>query len=180
MLLATTICYAEPTAYTADQAVSSVAFTGSQEGLAFTGSFSDFSARIVFDPENLAASSITANVATASADTNNNDRDTLLVGNDWLASMLWPTATFASTSISTADIAGQLIATGNLTLRDVTREVQLTFSLTEVAEQPQTRRFSGSMNVQRLSFGVGQGDWADTRWVANDVVITIDLLLVPE
>jgi len=180
LVLATTVCNAELPTYVADPTASSVAFTGSQEGLAFTGNFSEFSTRIEFDPENLAGSRISAQVATASADTDNEDRDTLLVGNDWLASMLWPTANFVSTAITSTNIPGQFVATGNLTLRDVAQAVALTFSITNSPEQPEAKRFAGTMKVQRLNFGVGRGDWADTRWVADDVAITIDLLLMPE
>lgn len=180
LLLAATLCAAELPTYTAEPAASAVSFTGSQEGLKFTGNFGEFNARITFDPDGLAASSISATVSTASADSKNKDRDTLLVGSDWLASALWPSATFVSTAIKAGDKPDQFIANGKLTLRDISQEVRLTFSITDSTLQPEAKQFTGSMNVQRLNFGVGKGDWADTRWVANEVVINIELLLLPE
>jgi len=35
----------------------------------------------------------------------------------------------------------------------------------------------GQFAIRRLDFGVGQGDWKSTEWVANDVTISFALRL---
>ena len=37
----------------------------------------------------------------------------------------------------------------------------------------------GSANLKRLAFGLGQGDWASTEWVGDDVDVRFDLKLAP-
>jgi polyisoprenoid-binding protein YceI len=69
------------------------------------------------------------------------------------------------------------VAQGALTIRDVTREVALPFELTigphpDAAGQLQARA-SGELAIARLDYGVGQGDFASTRTVGDEVVIRI-------
>ena len=46
-----------------------------------------------------------------------------------------------------------------------------------VAADGRTARLSGGTTIQRLDFGVGQGEWTDTTWVGNAVEIHFDLAL---
>lgn len=157
-----------------DPKQSSITFIGSQENKEFTGSFSQFYALISLLPEK---NKITAKVNTGSVNSNNKDRDTLLIGEDWFNIAVWPEATFNSASVKqTAE--GNYIADGELTLRDITQTIELRFSLMPSKISPYPR-FIGSMNVRRLDFNVGKGDWMDTRWVANPVLVNIDLQLAP-
>ena len=71
-------------------------------------------------------------------------------------------------------------ALGTLTLRDVTRDLALPFTL-EVRDHPEAEgqlqaRAIGEIEVLRLDYGVGQGIWQDTSVVANEVVIKIDIV----
>jgi polyisoprenoid-binding protein YceI len=56
------------------------------------------------------------------------------------------------------------VSRGKLTLRNVTREVPITFEV-------DGKSLKGSAQLKRLDFGVGQGDWQDTEWVANEVEV---------
>ena len=38
-------------------------------------------------------------------------------------------------------------------------------------------RLQGYMDIQRLDFGIGQGEWRNTDWVGNDVRIEVALSL---
>jgi polyisoprenoid-binding protein YceI len=153
---------------------SSITFTGSQENNEFQGSFSDFYAVISLSSSQ---NNITATVKTGSVSSDNEDRDTLLVGEDWFNVNIWPEASFNSISVEQTEDGGY-IANGELTIRDITQAVELAFSLTP-SETSQYPRFIGDMNISRLDFSVGKGDWIDTRWVANPVSIHVDLQLVP-
>ncbi len=63
-----------------------------------------------------------------------------------------------------------------LTLRDVTRDVTLSFTF-EPAADSGTAVLEGGTTVRRLDFGVGQGEWRDTRWVGDEVTIRFSLFL---
>ena len=71
-------------------------------------------------------------------------------------------------------------ALGSLTLRGVTREVALPFTLT-IEDHPEDpgrlhAHAVGELTIKRLDYGVGQGQWTDTSVVADEVVIRIDIL----
>ena len=157
---------------------SSVSFDGAQQGVGFAGSFSDFDGIVVLNTKQLEASSINAAVRIASVSTDNEDRDTLLLGTDWLNAQAWSTATFSSASIS-ATGQGTYSATGALTLRNISRDVEFSFILDESTGAQKGPRMIGSIRVNRLDFEVGTGDWVDTDWVSDAVLIRIDLLLIP-
>lgn len=82
----------------------------------------------------------------------------------------WPEAEFT---------AGRIIrdgdgyrASGTLRFRDVTAPVSLSFRWTTSATG-QAARLLGSATLERLAFGVGQGDWRDTTYVGNRVDIRL-------
>ena len=54
--------------------------------------------------------------------------------------------------------------------------MDFTFESAEVSGINQGR-LSGTVKLNRLDFGVGQGFWADTSWVANEVTVQVDLSL---
>ncbi len=67
------------------------------------------------------------------------------------------------------------MADGLLRMRDQTRPVTLAFTLEQL---PDGRlRFAGKTLIRRLEFGVGQGQWANTEWVGNEVTVQVDLVL---
>jgi polyisoprenoid-binding protein YceI len=150
---------------------SAVAFTGTQLGADFTGTFEDFTATIAFSPDDLANSSVTVLIDIASANTENADRDSQIVSPDWFDAAQWPTAKFETKSfIAVADDKYEAVA--DLTIRDVTREVVLPFDLTIDGN---TAKAVGSVTIKRTDFGVGQGQWADTSQVGDDVTITVTI-----
>src|SRR5690606_23683915 len=65
-------------------------------------------------------------------------------------------------------------ATGQLTLRDVTRAVPIEFTFEHQGEEAWLK---GKANIKRLDFGVGQGEWRDTSMVGNDVEVRFALRL---
>jgi polyisoprenoid-binding protein YceI len=179
LALAATLLAAAPvqaaTQWSADPARSKLGFTGLLTGGTFQGSFNRFQPEISFDPADLAGSRFRVTVETASADTRDGDRDAILKGPDFFAVERWPKATFEATKFAAAG-PGRYTAQGKLTLRDVTRDVTLAFSFKPAADG-RTATLAGATSVNRLDFGVGQGDWRDTQMVGNEVKISFDLLL---
>ena len=69
----------------------------------------------------------------------------------------------------------RFVAEGELTLNGVTRAVPLAFTWT-----PGTPAvLEGEATLKRLDFKVGEGDWADTGLLPNDVKVHTRLRLSP-
>ncbi len=157
--------------WTVDASQSTIAFTGTQLGAGFDGVFEDFTATIAFSPDDLAGSSVEVLIDIASVDTRNADRDSQIVSPDWFDAAQWPTAKFETKSFSEIE-PGRYQAVADLTIRDVTREVTLPFDLMITGDQAEAK---GSVTIARTDFGVGQGQWADTSQVGDDVTINITI-----
>lgn len=150
-----------------DKAASRLSFTGAQGGAAFTGAFSNFDATIVLDPADLAAAKIEVVVAMGSATTGDRQRDDALLSSDWFAVKSFPTASFSSSALA-ATGEGAYEATGALTIRDISRDLTLPFTLTiengrAVAD--------GAVTLMRADYGVGQGEFADDKWAGLEVKV---------
>lgn len=163
------------TAWVADAAASRLGFTGTLAGGTFDGRFHRFEPDIVFDPADLAGSRFLVTIETGSADTQDADRDAILKGPEFFAVERWPAARFEATRFAAAG-AGRYTAQGRLTLRDITREVTLTFTFRPAADG-RVAQLNGETTVRRLDFGVGQGEWRDTQWVGDDVKVVFALEL---
>ena len=163
------------TRWTADAARSRLEFTGTLAAGAFNGRFGRFRPDIVFDPADLAGSRFEVTVETGSADTQEAERDAILKGPEFFAAERWPTARFAANQF-TATGPGRYTAQGRLTLRDVTRDVTLTFTFKPAANGT-TAALEGGTTIRRLDFGVGQGEWRDTQWVGDEVKVQFNLSL---
>jgi len=163
------------TVWVTDAARSRLGFTGTLSGGSFDGSFQRFQPEITFDPADLAGSRFRVSIETDSADTLDADRDTILKGREFFVVDRWPVARFEAERFSAAG-PGRYTAQGKLTLRDVTRDVTLSFTF-EPAADAGTAMLEGGTTVRRLDFGVGQGEWRDTRWVGDEVTIRFSLFL---
>ena len=175
LLLAAAGAAPAATEWVTDPTRSRLVFTAVQAGGEFDGRFQRFRPAIRFDPGELSSGRFDVVIETGSADTGDTDRDALLSGSDFFATDRWPTARFEATRFSAAG-PSRYDANGLLTIRDVTRPVTVSFAF-EVQTDGRTARLSGSTVIQRLEFGVGQGEWRDTTWVGDDVKIRFELLL---
>ncbi len=167
------------TAYTVDMDKSSLGFTAKQSGGDVDGRFEKFDAQIVFADADLDGSSFKVEVDTGSVNTEDDDRDTLLRGEDLFDTSKYPKARFVTTGF-TRKSPGNYEAQGKLTVRDVTRDIRLPFTFATAQEGGQTVGWlKGGVTLKRLNFGVGQGDWKDTSEVANEVQVKFSLRLLP-
>jgi polyisoprenoid-binding protein YceI len=118
------------------------------------GRFGSFSGTIV-TAENLADSSVTAEIDLASIDTNNAQRDEHIRSRDFFEVDKHPTMTFTSTSVR-PDGEGYLV-TGDLTLKGITKGVTLKLELNGIGPDAYggTRAgFSATTEISRKDFGV--------------------------
>jgi polyisoprenoid-binding protein YceI len=158
--------------WTVDPARSSLGFSGTQTGSHFDGQFSRYKAAVTFDPDHPETSRIVVDVDLGSATTGDKQRDIALPGKDWFDVAHFPTARFVSTSIRRRG-GNAYVATGNLTLRGVTRPILLPFTLTIDGD---SARATGRAQLVRNAFGVGQGAWSSGQWVALEVGVDINIV----
>jgi polyisoprenoid-binding protein YceI len=175
-LAAPPVSPAEPAIWRMDAAASHLTFTPRLAGGEFTGRFERFEVTLRFSPADLAHSSLQVAVDLLSARTGDTDRDAALQGGDFFATSSWPRARFTSSSIRALG-GDRYEARGQLTLRDVTRDVLVPFRFESGAPSGGKARLSGSTTVQRLTFNVGQGEWRSTEWLDDRVRIDYTVAL---
>lgn len=146
-------------------------FTAQYSGTAIDGSFARWDSRIVFDPEDLPGSSIKVTIDLSSVQTGDGERDDMLKGESFFGTATNPNAQFASTSIRESG-AGRYVANGTLSLHGKTRPMAVRFNLKIDGNRATA---SGTASLQRLSFGVGQGEWSSTDQIADAVAIDFNL-----
>ena len=167
-----------------DKAHSSVDFSVRHFFTPVSGTFSDYDIELLFDPDNLEGSSIDVTIDAASVTTRNDRRDNDLRSDSFFEVETWPTITFVSERIESAG-DDQYVAHGQLTIRDVTQDFALPFTLLGVMEfdeqrAAQMRRkavagFTADASLNRLDYGVGSGSWTSTAVVGNEVDVSISI-----
>jgi polyisoprenoid-binding protein YceI len=129
-----------------------------------------------FSPDNLAGSRLDVVVEINSLDTGDQERDDTLRSADLLAVSKFPQAHFAATQINRS--AAGYEALGKLTIRGVTRDARIPFTLRTATENGAPVGYmNGKTSVRRLDYGVGQGDWKATDQVGNEVAVSFALRL---
>ncbi len=154
-----------------DHSHSQLTFDAAAEGVAFTGRFATWDADIHFDPKQLAKSKVVVTIETASALTGEGSRDDSAHGPDWLASAMFPKATFTTRSIKDLG-SGKYEATGDLTIRDATQTVTFPFTLAMTGDDVTV---TGQTVIDRSKFGVGQGEYGTPEVVPFDVTVKVSL-----
>lgn len=114
----------QPGEYNLDPSHTHVGFAVKHFGLSkVRGQFEEFSG-VVTVGENPLESSVSATIQTESFNSRDNDRDTHIKSGDFLEVDKFPTMTFQSTGLK-QDGDDEYILTGDLTIKDVTRPVEL-------------------------------------------------------
>jgi polyisoprenoid-binding protein YceI len=164
--------------WVADPVKSQLTFTATQEGAKFSGRFSEFTSSLelqVVDTE-VALLQLGAVIQLGSVDTQYGERDDYLKQADWFHIDVWPEARYKAISIRQLG-GNQFVADGELTLRDIKQPIQIALELT-LEENGERGQLAGTASLSRLDFGVGQGDWTDTKWVGDEVNVRFELYLL--
>jgi polyisoprenoid-binding protein YceI len=148
---------------------STLGFTTTWSGQAIEGRFDRWRADINFSPEALERSRLRVTIDLASVKTGDAQRDGSLSSADWFDVATAPRAVFTASRFEKTG-EGRYIAHGALQLRGVTRPVDLPFQLRITGDKAQAR---GQMSLDRLAFGVGQGEWSQTDQIPAQVAIRI-------
>jgi polyisoprenoid-binding protein YceI len=170
-VLAATAAPAAAAHWTVDAAKSKLGFSVDWGGEPFTGTFKKWTADIDFDPADLAHSHVAAVIEIKSEASDDPDSDESLKGAIGFAADKFPAAKFETTGFKALP-GGNYLAQGKLTIRGVTKPVDLPFKLDIQAGRA---HMTGKVVVIRTDFGVGQGEWASPKPVAHEVTVTVDL-----
>jgi polyisoprenoid-binding protein YceI len=164
--------------YVLDKAHTTVAFVARHLMVAkVRGHFEEFEGTITVGKD-AGSSSIAATIQAASVDTRDETRDKHIRSADFLDVEKFPTIRFASTSVQAAG-AERWKVLGDLTIRDVTRPVQLEVEWNGATRDPWGGvrfGFSATTEIDRDEFGVSFNAALETGGfvVAKQVKIEID------
>lgn len=132
------------------------------------GTFSNLKGDIVFDPAHPEKSSFDVAVNAGTINTGLAERDKELKHESWFSQSLYPTIRVKSTSVTADGKSGIIfILHGNLTMKGITKPVNIQFTATPVGTG---YLFRGSFHLKRLDYNVGQkGE------VNNDVSLFMEI-----
>lgn len=144
--------------YSIDPVHSSVIFKIKHFGASnFYGAFKEVTGTIHYDAENPGASSVELEIAAASVDTRNEQRDNHIKSPDFLNAGEFPKITFKSTGVEGS--ADSLQVTGKLTLHGVTKDVTATVEKVGEGKNPRSGAnligFETRLTIDRTDFDMG-------------------------
>lgn len=160
----------QPPAQWRVQSGGKLGFKADYSGSAIDGAFTQWTADILFSPDDLPNSKISVSVDLASVNSADSERDNTLRSDSFFNVASHPRATFRSTRITHR--GGKAYrAAGTLSLHGQQRPATLSFTLDIQGDKATV---AGSAPLSRTAFGVGTGEWADTGTVADAVSVTFN------
>ena len=171
--------------WTIDQAHSEITFTVRHMMISnVTGRFEKFEGTVDFNEQEPAKSSVEVRIFADSISTRDEKRDAHLRSADFLDAARYPTMTFASKRIEVVDKThGRII--GDLTIKDVTREVALDTEYNGQSKSPwgsTSAGFSAQTKINRkdwdLTWNVAleTGGWL----VADEIRVRLEMEIVKQ
>ena len=142
------------------------------------GEFTDYSATILFDENDVTKSSIEGTINVASITTGNERRDNHLRSGDFFDAEQYPEIKFKSEKVVKTDDG--YVMHGDLTIRDVTKKVDIPFKVTGIIDDPWGNRRVGieaSLTINRFDFGVSWNQTLDKGGLVAGKEVDIELLL---
>jgi polyisoprenoid-binding protein YceI len=169
----TDLAKVEGGSFAIDKSHAKIIFSTTHFGFStYYGLFTDFDAKLAFDPKAPASSDLSVTVNLNGIDTTNPKLDEHLKSPDFFNVAQFPTATFKSTKIEvTGATTGKII--GDLTLHGVTKPVELNATFNGGGTNPMTKAYVVGFNatgvIKRSEFGIK----TYVPVVGDDVTLTI-------
>lgn len=157
MLLAVPVAQAATYTLDIDGGHASVNFKFRHLGYSIlAGSFDSFDGEFDWDPDDVAASSVSVDIDTKSLNSNHAERDRHIRGDKYLDVKKYPRASFVSTRVEAQEDGGMTVY-GNLTLRGVTNEIAIDVARIGEGNDPwggYRAGFEGYVTIDMRDFGV--------------------------
>ncbi|HLQ52284.1 MAG TPA: YceI family protein [Terriglobales bacterium] len=116
------------------------------------GRFTDFDGTIAYDDKDVSKSSVKVTIQAASINTDNAKRDEDLRGPSFLDTAKYPTIIFESKQVKKT--ANGLVAVGTLTIKDVSKEIELPFTI-----NGKIKAFGGERMAAEASTQINRQDY---------------------
>ncbi|MEL4180136.1 YceI family protein [Roseateles sp. PN1] len=152
-------------------AQSQLSFISKQMGVPVDGHFKRFDAQLAFDPKKPEAGRVSFTIDLASVSLGAAEFDAELAKPAWFDSKKLPQASFQSSAIKAIG-GGKFEVSGKLSIKGQSRDIVVPITLTQAGKLSTA---TGSFVLKRLEFKIGDGEWADTSMVANEVQVKFKL-----
>ena len=177
-LLSFTTTNEEAPSWSIDKSHSKIGFEVTHFFTPVEGFFNEYEGTLNFDPENLEGSSASFTVKVASVKTDSEKRDKDLQSGNFFNAAKFPEMKLVSTGFEKNNDG--YVVKGNLTIRDVTKAVEIPFNVLGIGAHPMKKgkillAIRGGLKINRNDYGVGTGNWAATAVVGDEVMINIIL-----
>jgi polyisoprenoid-binding protein YceI len=156
-----------------DPAKSRIRFVTKQMNVPVEGAFKKFDANVAFDPAKPDATKADFEVDLGSIDLGSDEGDTEAKRKAWLDVDAFPKAKFAAASVKSLG-GGKFEARGPLTIKGVSQNIVAPFTVTEAGG---VRTVDGEFPLKRLQYKIGEGVWADTDTVADEVLVRFHFVI---
>ena len=160
-------------AQTTDLAKSQISFGFKQENVPGEGKFRKFSAQVSFDATRPEATRASIEVDVTSVDLGDAGWNSDIQGASWLNTKQFPKATFVVSGAKALG-GGRFEAPAKFTLKGVTRDSVASFTARVDAGGT---LLEGAVPLKRNDYKIGDGPWADTTVVANEVAVRFKVYL---
>ena len=149
-------------------------FSAWYEGEEIPGRFSRFAVQLTTDDSTGEPAALTVEVEVGSADMSDAEINQELAEPDWFDSASFPAARYISDDITAS--AGGYVAAGRLLLKGVERPLQVPLAWRREGERA---TLSGSVDLSRLAWQVGGGEWASDASLKDRVRVSFEIRMVP-
>lgn len=150
---------------------SKIAFSGTNNGQPYSGTFEEWTASIVFDPDRLQMSEARVTVDMASAVANQRNYTDTLRQREWFHVSAYPTAEVTLNNFRRTDTGYAAAAT--LKLKDIAVTKPFHFTLDIDGD---TARMQGETSFSRAALDLGMSSDPKGDWVANTVKVDVNVL----
>lgn len=150
-----------------DPLKSTVTITAKQMNVPMTAKFNKVSGTVDYNPNAPDKTKANVDIDISSFDLGDPEYNKEVLKKEWFNAVQFPKASFVSTTMK-PEGKDKLTASGKLTIKGKTMDVSFPVTITKSGN---STIFEGKLPIHRLAFQVGEGDWADTSMVADEVVI---------
>lgn len=151
-----------------DYQQSTIKFIGDQAGASFTGEWRRWSAEIQFDAKRLDEARFNVLIDAGSGFSNDQERDDTIRSVDFFDIESFPQASYRADTFLATEGGYQSI--GILSMKAISADAVLTFN---VVDDGDFKVLTGTAVLDRLAWNIGTGDWADTTWVGQSVIVEV-------
>ena len=158
-------------AVSVDSAQGDIAFVARQSDVDMEGRFRRFAAKVDFSADHPEKAKLSASIDLASVDAGGRDANALLVSKAFFDAATHPVASFSADQVTPLGNGG-FRALGSFSLKGHTGKLAIDFA----PKKDKTGTWlEGHTNLSRLAYQIGEGEWADTSTLDDQVQLRFRL-----